>query len=135
MFNRGHWKMFKKTEAGAELYNQKDKNGKQGYNIKGANAENFATDFLVDRTLEIMARDKGKPFCIMLSLPDPHGPNTVRAPYDTMYNKMVFEMPGSMQKLLADPSIAPKWNLKSKGWVKSVNQQSMAKYFGMGKMH
>lgn len=133
MFNRGHWKMFQMTENRVDLFNQKNRKGKQGYNIKGANKENFATDFLVNRAIEIIDRDKKKPFCMMIALPDPHGPNTVRAPYDTMFDDLVFQKPRTMVATLKNPSEIPKWNLQSKNSVKKLKQDQMAKYFGMVK--
>ena len=133
MFNRGHWKVFKNAKNGDKADGGFDpKTGYYSYNIAGANRETFATDFLTDRTLEILERDKSKPFCVMLSLPDPHGPNTVRAPYDTMFSKLVFQKPPSMSALLDRPARAPKWNVQTgRNRVKRINQASMARYFGM----
>ena len=135
MFNRGHWKVFKNRKDGQKADGRFDpKVGYFSYSIKGATKQTFATDFLTDRTLEILKRDKDKPFCVMLSLPDPHGPNSVRAPYDTMYSKLIFRKPPSMSAILAKPSRAPKWNVQpGKNKVKRINQAAMARYFGMVK--
>ena len=38
---------------------------------------------------------------MMLVLPDPHGPNTVREPYDSMHDHLVFKQPVTMRKVLA----------------------------------
>lgn len=135
MFNRGHWKLFEQTEDGARIigkYNPETE--KYKYDINDATDKSFATDFLTDRTLEIIQREKDKPFCLMLALPDPHGPNTVRAPYDTMYQNLRFEQPGTMAATLAKTAQRPKWNLPTgKNVVTKVNQDQMAKYFGMVK--
>jgi arylsulfatase A-like enzyme len=131
MFNRGHWKILEETTSGPGIvgsYNQV--NGKYKHNIEVATEQSFTTDFLVDRTLEIIDRDKSKPFCVMLSLPDPHGPNTVRAPYDKMYTHLKFDEPRSM---FADPEQIPKWNTIGKNSIKELNQRAMAQYFGMVK--
>jgi arylsulfatase A-like enzyme len=134
MFNRGHWKLFERTETGARIigtYNQKTE--RYRYDIEAATAETFATDFLVDRTLEIIDRDKdkGQPFCVMLSLPDPHGPNTVRAPYDSMFTHFKFENPRTMTAALKS---SPGWSpVTGKNGARSLNQKSMAIYFGMVK--
>jgi len=130
MFNRGHWKKFEKTADGARVAavnNQK----KPTYGLDGADEETFSTDFLTSRTLEILKAAKGKPFCVMLSLPDPHGPNTVRAPYDTKYQNFVFQKPASMTATLARDAVIPGWNQQNGKLLKKINQQSMAKYFGM----
>lgn len=88
---------------------------------------------MVDKTLEILNRDKNKPFCLMLSLPDPHGPDQVRAPYNTMYENMNFELPVTGKPLEEE---SPGW-LNLKGKKNLVNpkklQKSLTNYFGMVK--
>ena len=131
MFNRGHWKLFEETAKGPYFigtFNPKTNSTK--YNIDDATEISFATDFLVDRTIEIIERDKAKPFCVMLSLPDPHGPNTVRAPYDEMYTHMTFEEPRTMHPDIDD---TPAWNAAGKQAAGKLIQRSMAQYFGMVK--
>jgi uncharacterized sulfatase len=138
MFNRGHWKLFELTKKGARVTGKYiSENEQYRYNISEATIESFATDFLTDRTLDIIRRDKETPFCVMLSLPDPHGPNTVRAPYDTMYQYLVFQQPASMKATLGNPANVPKWNLltgkNAVSEIKQNRQDQMAKYFGMVK--
>ena len=132
MINRGHWKLLQDTASGPALigsYNEKSENYK--YDISEATPESFTTDFLADHAIGIIERDKAKPFCLMVSIPDPHGPNTVRAPYDTMYTNLVFKNPRSMD---VDEGAMPKWvNLKGKNAVRELNQAQMARYFGMVK--
>ncbi len=132
MFNRGHWKALIEDEKGLRINQKLSKKGVATFNIDEVDPESFTTDFLVDRTLDIVDRDKDEPFCIMLSIPDPHGPNHVRAPYDTMYENMVFEEPRTMYP---NENEIPKWlNLSGKkNQTKKLNQKSMAKYFGMVK--
>ncbi|MEM7012563.1 MAG: sulfatase-like hydrolase/transferase, partial [Verrucomicrobiota bacterium] len=97
---------------------------KPTYSVKGANEESFATDFLTTKTIEFIDANKGKPWCYMLSIPDPHGPDTVRAPYDTMYDETPIEKPRTFDK---DPDKAPSWAKPQKcGW-------QQAGYFGMMK--
>ncbi len=92
MFNRGHWKQFEDTPQGPRV-KARDKSGKPSYSVDGASAKSFATDFLMRKAGEFVALNKARPFCLMVSLPDPHGPDTVRAPYDTIYEHMEFEKP------------------------------------------
>ena len=113
MFNRGHWKKFEITEEGPKVAIQK--NGNPVYDLSDANETSFATDWLVDRSLEILERDKGKPFCLMLALPDPHGPNTVRAPYDTMYDHLTFQQPVTMRKGVGGSAASPRMVSVSNG--------------------
>jgi len=106
MFNRGHWKQFEDTPQGPRVKGRRKKDDKPTYDVKGADAESFATDWLTDRALSFIKTNKAKPFCYMLSIPDPHGPDTVRAPYDTMYAGMAFEKPRTYEK--GGPGI-PDW--------------------------
>jgi uncharacterized sulfatase len=117
------------TEEGPRVATKK--NGNPVYDLSDADEKSFATDWLVDRSLEILDRDKGKPFCLMLALPDPHGPNTVRAPYDTMYDHLTFQQPVTMRKVLAALQNRPGWVSGSSNAVKKLSQATLSKYFGM----
>ena len=129
MFNRGHWKVLEMVGDRSKVYGEPNKKGEWSYSIDGATETSFATDFLTDRVIEIMERDKKGPFCVMLSLPDPHGPNSVRAPYDSMYADMHFEDPRT--KNIPDAR-RPKWNDQSgKNAAGPLKQDQMQKYFGM----
>lgn len=133
MFNRGHWKNLKEDKNGPFVDQELSKYGGGQWEQEKATKENFTTDFLVDRTLEIIDRDKNKPFCVMLSLPDPHGPDQVRAPYNTMYEDLKFELPTT-----ANPSKSeiPGWLILNgkKNIVKVEKlQKSLVNYFGMVK--
>ncbi len=97
MFNRGHWKQFEDTPEGPRV-KARDKKGGPSYDVKGADKESFATDFLTDKAIEFIEKNKDTPFCYMLSIPDPHGPDTVRAPYDTMFDDSIVEKPRTYGK-------------------------------------
>ena len=43
--------------------------------MAGADEKCFTTDFLADKTVEFIKAHRDKPFCVMVSIPDPHGPN------------------------------------------------------------
>jgi arylsulfatase A-like enzyme len=126
MFNRGHWKQLMDTEAGPRVA-ARDKSSNATYGIEGANSQNFTTDFLTDKTIEFIRQNKGQPFCYMLSYPDPHGPNTVRSPYDTMYNHHDFQVPHTNGK---SEENLPTWAKKAN---KTISKNGMSKYFGMVK--
>ena len=117
MFNNGHWKQFIETINGPEVATKNEK-GQPTYEVKGATPENYATDFLTDRTIDFIQANKKKPFCVMLSLPDPHDPNTVRAPYDEMYQNMKFKKPRT-------------WKEGEK--KQTISDKELAIYFGMVK--
>ncbi len=126
MFNRGHWKQLKDSPEGPKVA-ARNKKGGPSYGITGANKTNFTTDFLAQKTINFIKKNKNKPFCYMVSIPDPHGPDVVRAPYDTMYEYMKFETPSTYKKL--------KNNLPSWGNTKrqKMSQKAMTRYFGMVK--
>lgn len=93
-----------------------------------------ATDFFVDRTLEILERDKDKPFALMLSIPDPHTPDYARAPYKTMYDDMDVQAPTTFDLENADNK--PKWGKRYEGdnnQAKEFNADALRQYFGMVK--
>lgn len=127
MFNRGHWKKLEDGPDGPRVA-ATDTKGEPSYDVAGADEKSFTTDFLADRALAFIAENKDKPFCYMVSIPDPHGPNTVRAPYDTMFAGLKFEVPGTASK---DPSAAPAWG--KPGGKKAGKFAGMAAYFGMVK--
>ena len=57
--------------------------------FKNTMETNYATDFLMDRGIEIIdnALKQDLPFAVMISIPDPHSPNVVRPvsePYDSI---------------------------------------------------
>lgn len=126
MFNRGHWKQLEDTPAGPRV-KARGAQGQPNYNVRGADEKSFTTDFLAARTVEFIQAHKDKPFCYMVSIPDPHGPNTVRPPYDTMYDPAAFKAPATMFKPAEG---LPSWGAKQRT---SNNGKPMALYYGMVK--
>jgi len=93
------------------------------------------TDFFTDKTLEIIERDKNKPFAVMVSIPDPHTPDYAKPPYNTMYKDLEIEAPKTMNPdfVTNRPSWATKQqNNEAKG-KKSFEKEKNAlkQYFGM----
>ncbi|WP_111708882.1 sulfatase family protein [Lutibacter citreus] len=98
-----------------------------------------ATDFFTDKTLEILERDKNKPFALMLSIPDPHTPDYAKPPYNTMYADMDIQEPLTMDPKYT--AIKPAW-AKSGGSKPDSNEavgkqafdsKALQQYFGMVK--
>ncbi len=96
------------------------------------------TDFFTEKTLEILERDKNKPFAIMLSIPDPHTPDYARPPYHKMYEHMDVQKPLTMDPKYT--AIKPKWARATKGNFnneatgnKAFNKKALQQYFGMVK--
>ncbi len=115
MMNRGHYKrIVEKGEGQFEIT----------YDGKGLTRENFMTDFLTDKAIDYIRAHKDEHFCCVVAYPDPHGPNTVRAPYDTMYTHFKFQRP---KTALKDKSGLPSWAYGND------RMENMARYFGMVK--
>jgi len=131
MYNRGHWKILAEDENGPRVDQKIGRNDMAIFDVDRATEESFTTDFLVDRGIEILQRDKDKPFALMISIPDPHGPNQVRAPYDTLYDHLEFREPRTMHP---GPDQQPGWLVfNGNNDAKTLNQIQMADYFGMVK--
>lgn len=126
MFNRGHWKQLEDTPQGPRVKARNAK-GQPNYDVKGADEKSFTTDFLADKTVNFIKAHKDRPFCYMVSFPDPHGPNTVRPPYDTMFNHLTIKKPHTFDK---PAKSTPGWGEKQK---KNFNGAYIQKYFGMVK--
>ncbi|MFI3321675.1 MAG: sulfatase-like hydrolase/transferase [Rikenellaceae bacterium] len=129
MMNKGHSPYFELDKEGNVLgavnQNQLDKVKERG------NSYIHLTDFFTDKTLDILKRDKDKPFCVMLSIPDPHTPDYARPPYHNMYDDMNPTMPESMKPEHANKR--PAWALSNKNEPESFNPAPLKQYFGMVK--
>jgi len=66
----------------------------------------------------------------MVSIPDPHGPNTVRAPYDTMFANKKVPIPPTLSKTLAQ---TPAWARITKRLNPQILARLMGPYYGMVK--
>ncbi|MDZ8120240.1 sulfatase family protein [Pontiella agarivorans] len=131
MWDGGHWKKMGLKEDGSPYVASIGSNGKVNTRVDGADEKSFTTDWLADRTMEIIERDQHKPFCIMCSIPDPHTPNTVRAPYDTMFKDLHFKNPKTMDWPLEK---MPKWHrVGQKNTCLEIDQDKFQQYFGMVK--
>ena len=128
MFNRGHWKKFIDTPNGPQV-GARNKQGQPNYNLNGADEKTFSTDWLCDKAIEFISTNRERPFCYMVSLPDPHGPNTVRPPYDTMYADVRVPIPVSMNR---KPEQIPAWG-KPAGVTPAQLRKLMRNYYGMVK--
>lgn len=124
MYNRGHWKKMEDTPDGPRVASV-NVEGVPNYNLDGADEHSFTTDFLTDHTIRMISENDEEPFCIMLSIPDPHGPDQVRPPYDGMYTDLDFKAPATYDK--PDEGV-PTWAQKSSN--AGIEQ---SQYFGMVK--
>lgn len=128
MFNRGHWKRFEITDSGPRVAGRNRK-GEPSYDLGDADEQSFSTDWLTNRAIDFIREHANDDFCYHLSLPDPHGPNTVREPYDEMFADRVIRAPMTFSMVKDNP----KWASVSSGKnaTRKFNSPLMAKYFGM----
>ena len=126
MFNRGHWKKFVMSDGIPAVGSVRK--GKPSYAVDDADELTFSTDFLTDRAIDFMTDpvSRNQPFLTVLSLPDPHGPNTVRSPYDVRFASLPFEKP----KTYGTEFPAPGWLAGGEKHV-TFRGADMARYFGM----
>ncbi|MEM7373188.1 MAG: sulfatase [Bacteroidota bacterium] len=124
MFNRGHWKKIEDGPNGPRIA-ARNKEGKPSYFLKNADEKSYTTDFLIDRGIDFIAKNKHHPFSLYISLPDPHGPDRIRPPYDNMYQHMKFKAPVTYNK--------PEEGVPS--WAKQARKAGLdqSQYFGMVK--
>ncbi|WP_077337888.1 sulfatase-like hydrolase/transferase [Pseudocolwellia agarivorans] len=113
------------------------KNGLKGIGAKQAsklpkNEIIHLTDYFTDKALEILERDKNKPFALMVSIPDPHTPDHARPPYDKMYEHLKPIAPTSMSQKYSP--YKPRWAKGGdKNDAKKFNPTPLIQYFGMVK--
>jgi len=126
MFNRGHWKKFDIKDG--EPFVAARKKGEPAYGLAAADAKTFSTDWLTDRAIDyITDAEATKPFFTVVSYPDPHGPNSVRAPYDHMFDDLPFAPPRTYLSKIAKPNwLATKKHPEFRG-------DDMSRYYGMVK--
>lgn len=129
MFNRGHWKKLEDGPNGPRV-GARNARGVPSYDLNGADSETFATDWLCQKAIDFIKQHQNDPFCYMLSLPDPHGPNTVRAPYDSMYQADQVVIPNT---LLKKEGQIPKWGQPAGNVTAAQLRRIMPNYYGMVK--
>lgn len=89
----------------------------------------YATDWLADRTIVFIARNKARPFYCVCSIPDPHTPDLARQPYVDIYKDMKFQLPRTYQA--AGSKDLPKWQ-QPDGKATDI-QKHVSNYFGIVK--
>ena len=149
-YNAGHSKYLKMINR--TLHTFKFKKKFAGKDTPGGMRKHFVTDFLFRRSKKQIRKyiKRGKPFALMLSIPDPHGPNQVRPPFDEMYSNMKLKLPQTFRSRYQGHHIHPKFDAfyynnamgdsQNKTSVEleefendPVFQNEMQKYFGMVK--
>ncbi len=131
MMTGGHAPYFQITDGVISELNQREAEKKIS---AGADGIHYVTDFFTDKTLEILERDKDKPFCLMLSIPDPHTPDAAREPYTSLYKDMPVEAPLTMlSEYVANKPMWGKSAPGDKNEASKFDAKSLRNYFGMVK--
>ena len=58
----------------------------------------YMTDWLTTRSLEFVRQSRKNPFFLVLSIPDPHDPFSVRAPFDSMFQPDDLTVPATFHQ-------------------------------------
>lgn len=125
MMTGGHSPYFIRNEDGTLVVAQNYKNTPQDQMI-------HLTDYFTDCTVELIDKYADKPFCIMVSIPDPHTPDVAKPPYDKMFDDMKPEMPFTMQP--ENAANRPQWAFGNKrGEMTKFDPKKLKQYFGMVK--
>jgi arylsulfatase A-like enzyme len=122
MFNRGHWKQITEVNGVPEVKTYEEIGDEQSY----------TTDFLGRKTIEFIKANVDKKWCCFLSIPDPHGPDVDRQPYNDMVNPSEVSIPSSFTLEEAEK---PKWASEQKGKKNPEDRlrNTKARYLGMVK--
>jgi uncharacterized sulfatase len=115
MFNRGHWKKIEDQPEGDPKVSP--------YKVVG-DRRTFTTDWLTDKTIDFIKARDDRPFFFAVSLPDPHGPFTVREPYMSMYRPEDMVVPNTFK---------PPAKSKNKRGAKEKLRRNKAHYCGLVK--
>ena len=88
-----------------------EKDGKITIGKEIGDETSYTTDWLANKTIQyICDRDRNKPFLFMTSIPDPHQPYKVRAPYNDMFDPQDMLIPISFhEKTLPDWAENDRW--------------------------
>ena len=125
-----------------QLFEEGDRIYEQSFDPLEANETNYVTDFLFDRSIKILsdhvASKNEQPFLLMLSVPDPHTPYDVRAPYNTMFQNLTFQWPNTLTQTYNGSAPNFKNRLAKDDTLPNTlrmfdEQRPLRQYFGMVK--
>ena len=85
MYAFGHYKTITDDRDGYPVFS----------NDVSPDAEHYPTDWFTSKAIEFIDAHRKGPFCVMLSIPDPHAPYLVREPYASMYAPEKMKIPDS----------------------------------------
>ncbi|MDD2441787.1 MAG: sulfatase-like hydrolase/transferase [Eubacteriales bacterium] len=95
--------------------------------------QTYTTDWLFAKADAFVSRKRQKPFFLVLSIPDPHTPFSVRAPYDRMYAPEDMPVPETFydsKPAWLETDAARHWTLLPEGMTEENLKKNMAQYCG-----
>ncbi|MFI3320951.1 MAG: sulfatase-like hydrolase/transferase [Rikenellaceae bacterium] len=136
MFNGGHGKFIGMGDDGKPYFasarsvpNGRDKYGFARFKDEKSSNVSSTNDFLCTRALEFIDENSDNPFYYVVSIPDPHTPDTAVGDYTNLYTDMRVEKPRTYDA--PRPEGTPKWQ-RPDGKAVSL-AKSLPQYFGMVK--
>ena len=94
MFNRGHFKSITDITSKKNNFTAND----QPIMSEAIGDEtSYTTDWLTSKAINYIEEQNSKPFCLMISYPDPHPPYQNREPYKSMYDMNSMTIPDSFE--------------------------------------
>ncbi|MDW7656175.1 MAG: sulfatase-like hydrolase/transferase [Bacillota bacterium] len=102
-------------------------------NQKIGDEQTYTTDWLFNKADAFVSRNRQNPFFLVLSIPDPHTPFTVRPPYDRMYAPEDMPVPETFhdgKPDWLDTASARYWTLLPEGMTEENLRKAKAQYCG-----
>jgi len=107
MYNRGHWKRIVEqpegwpqnrgnARFGNEDHRPDQPDGRPDVDYAVDAPGDFFTDWITDKAIEFVERDRDRPFFYFLSIPDPHSPFSVSEPYASMFDPTEMPVPETL---------------------------------------
>ncbi|WP_199880269.1 PKD domain-containing protein [Flammeovirga pacifica] len=113
-----HWTWY--DEDGNPPYNWGDQ-GKPG------DGWIYATEFYTNKAIELMEKDveNGDPFCLMISIPDPHTPNHSSPEYQDWCRNVSFQAPYTYEETYVTPEEDEAGVIKRPHWANDRNNNDV----------
>lgn len=127
MFNRGHFKSIKNI---IPKQNPQTANDQPLMTPEIGNEKSYATDWLTNKAINYINEQGYKPFCLMISYPDPHPPYKTRQPYQGLYDENLMPIPENFNDSFRKGFFCAKQQHKQPDNLKKI----MSQYCGMVKL-
>jgi uncharacterized sulfatase len=98
-------------------------------------AGRYMSDWLADKAIEFIGRERSAPFFLTVGFPDPHEPYAVREPYASRFRPADMELPATFTRSDGEPSWAEEGlegcgSARNKPDAAATHRAAMAAYCG-----